>query len=73
MYLYKLERTDRWGHDEYDSMVVCAKDVEDALSVSIENKGNWYYRDGQIPCVTLIGIAAKDMERSVIVASFNAG
>ena len=34
MLLYKLERTDEWSYDSYDSCIVAAEDEKDAITIT---------------------------------------
>lgn len=36
-YLYKIERTDQWGYDEYDAAVVVARNKESARRIHPQN------------------------------------
>ncbi len=88
MNLYLISQNVNGGYDTYDSAVVAAKSVDDARTIhpteyethvingKIEWKGgggeNWVkYSDINLVEVELIGTT--NMERGVILASFNAG
>jgi hypothetical protein len=88
MNLYKIERTDKWTYDDYDSAVVVAENEEDARTI-VPNKlgecsitriasdgGNYcgWVWDPELVQVTYLGEAATAFQSpQVIVASFNAG
>ena len=46
MYLYKLERTDSWSYDEYDSAIVAAPTEQDARLMNPDGEGV-YWVDGE--------------------------
>lgn len=80
MNLYLLSQSENRGGDTYDSIVVCAENEEDAKSIS-PNGGpfvekdifsGWAQKKSSITCEE-IGKANKDVERGIIIASFNAG
>lgn len=72
MNLYRVERTDRVGYDEYDSVVVAAESEDEARTIQpSEYGGAWAPPDALD--VDLIGIAKEGTERGVILASFGAG
>lgn len=82
MRIYKVERADMNGYDEYDSFVVVAEDEADAirfhpggedLGESATNPNGTWPVDLSKLGVTLIGEAAPGIERGVVLASFNAG
>jgi hypothetical protein len=80
MKIFLLRRTDEWGYEDYDAIVVCANDANDAITIDPDGKpfkyknpfGAWARTTGDIEC-TEIGVANKDQKRGVILASFNAG
>jgi len=74
MNLYLIERTDRVGYDEYDSIVVAAENEEEALEMGPnwpdkDYGGCWASKEKLI--IELIGTTTRD--RDVIITSFNAG
>lgn len=42
MNIYKVERTDRWGYDDYDSFVCYANDEEEAKHLSPDGYHGWH-------------------------------
>jgi hypothetical protein len=80
MNIYRLTRNDRWSYDDYDSIIVIAKDEKAAVNISPDNKPvNW---SKPRPCwvdspilldVELIGTAKEGVVECCILASFNAG
>jgi len=75
MNLYLIERTDHWGYDDYDSAVVCAENVEEArrteVAVSKYGFNPWTTPDNVK--VKMLGTAKDNIEKGVVLASFNAG
>ena len=80
MKLYKVERTDYIGWDEYDAVVVYATDEENAKRIGIQYMSTQEERVK----VTYIGIADDAMikeheqhvdesKKNIILGSFNAG
>ena len=67
MKLYLITRTDNWGYDEYDSVVVCAKTRIKAMLIC-----NTMFNEEHMN-VEFIGIANKKQEEGIILSSFNAG
>ncbi len=82
MNIYKLSQQENCGWDTFDSIVVCANSPEDAKNINPHGKSfdsdssipynDWAKSKEAIKC-ELIGKANKDVERGVILASFNAG
>lgn len=80
MKLYLLKRTDEVFYDEYDACVVCANSPTDAMSInpsgqpfdSEKQYSDWAISTGDIKCIEL-GEAAPQLQRGVVLASFNAG
>ncbi len=79
MKLYKLSQNENTGYDTYDSMVVCAKDADEARNIHPEN---YWKQEGGIHgvwCmpekvkVEYIGEAASNVAAGVVCASFNPG
>ena len=71
-HFYLVERTDKWGYDEYDSFVVSAKDEEEALSLAYNEAerimwGGRFTKDN-----TKIELL-QATESKIILGSFNAG
>ena len=69
MKIYLIERTDKIDYDEYDSVVVCAKNKKEALSLSTDK----LYSSISTLTYTKIGKAKKNQKKGIILASFNAG
>ena len=77
MNLYLLTRNDDWCYESFDALVVAAESEADAITIRPKS------RDTTAPCsgwttpqniaATLIGVAALDVERGVILESYNAG
>lgn len=80
MKLYLLYRKKAVGYDQHDSIIVCAENEEDALTIDpygnkfIENKpyNTWAKTTKGLICEE-IGEANEKQTRGVIIASFNAG
>ena len=76
MKLYKIERTDSIDYDEYDALVVRAKDEQQvrdiALGLGEFEKDGHYLGFGIVDNFTITEVTA-DGEPGVIVSSFNAG
>lgn len=82
MNLYLLQQSVNTGWDTYDSMIICATDPEEAIELSYKQFGShckdrhyvWvmYSCKDQIE-VKLIGTATEELEKGVMLSSFNAG
>lgn len=82
--LYLLTQNDNKGYDTYDSMIVCARKLEDAIRYhpskyqNMLRKGDewsdycWANRPENV-VVTFIGLARSNVKLGVVLASFNAG
>ena len=77
MNLYYLWQDENKDYDTYDSCVVCAENEEEAKSIHPDE--NWGWRSctwassvENVKC-ELIGIATDNVEKGVVIASFNAG
>ena len=77
--LYKISQTENNNYETYDSAIVCAENKEEAkntlpgtLAKFGEAYGAWTSCPEMVD-VQYIGIADKDIEKGVIVSSFNAG
>lgn len=77
MKLYLLTQTDNNTWDSFDSCIVCAKDVDDAKSITStgnvfkENSiSTWAQAVDSIICKE-VGTANDNQERGVVIASFN--
>jgi hypothetical protein len=79
MNLYLIEQEANNAYDTYDSAVVAADTEEEARNIHPGGKWpqagsrNWTWTGPENVKVRLIGIAASDVERGVVCASFNAG
>lgn len=70
MKLYLVERLDDIGYDETDSIVVIAKDEDDAMEVASDDYwGDWLFDSTKIK-ITRIRLTGKSR---TIHLSFNAG
>lgn len=75
MKLWKIERTDHVGYDEYDSAIVRARSANHAVDLMFEDLDNsvipfGFQRDPQNFTVTEVTEAGHS---GVIIASFHAG
>jgi hypothetical protein len=81
MNLYLVTRRDTVEYDEYDSMVVAAKNEESAAHINPDDyrrqEGeNWYYawpEDTAVLKIVLLGTAVEGTQEGKILASFYAG
>ena len=80
MKLYLLEQNDNNGYDIYDSLLVCAENEADAITIGPDGElfkeadewADWALSKESITCKE-IGEANEMQERGVIISSFNAG
>lgn len=80
MNLYYLSQDDRTYWDTYDSCIVCAENEEEAKKIhpngsifdETEKLKSWADSLETIGC-TKIGIAENNVDKGVVIASFNAG
>lgn len=84
MNLYRISQDENRDYDTYDSAIVAAESIEDARSIHPDGYtdswkpsytgqiGSWVWDKSKVK-VELIGTAAADIKRGVILASFNAG
>lgn len=84
MNLYLLQQNINQNYDTYDSMIICAADPEEAINLSFgdglkynqyqHTHSDWVRYDckDQIQ-VKLIGIAASQIQKGIVLSSFNAG
>ena len=81
MKIYKLEQTDNNGYDTFDSIIVCAKNEEDARLITPDELHpvgdgyrftTWAKQHENIICEE-IGEANEKQERGIILGSFNSG
>jgi len=75
--IYRISQTVNNDYDTFDSFVVCANDEEDAklvvdLDGQEESYGDWVKNTKDID-VEYLGEAKKELERGVVLGSFNAG
>ena len=78
MNLYLLSQNQRNGYDTFDSLVVAAYSEEQARLIGPSPDYKWEYGrvwayEPDAVKVTLIGVAAPDVRKGVVLASFNAG
>ena len=77
MNLYLLTQDDNNGWDTYDSCIVCAETEEEAIKINPdnewENKFTCWASKPELVDATFIGVASDDLEKGVVLASFNAG
>ena len=80
MNIYKLTRNDKWGYDDYDSLIVIAENEKDAINIDPRgDQMNWNncrscWVDSPILInVELIGVAKPFSTVGCVLASFNAG
>lgn len=71
MKLWKIERTDHVGYDEYDSAIVRADNAEQALTLLVEDLNAPEFR--QNPKNFTITELTASGTYGVVIASFNAG
>lgn len=70
MKLYLVERTDIIGYDEYDSHVILAKDVAQAVRIAKKAPwGDWTFDEN---CIVVERVLLSD-KAGVIHSSFRAG
>lgn len=70
MNLYKIEREDHVGFEEYDAWIVAAETEQDARSfITPGEEGPEIWETA--PCL-LIGLAAAEVQAGTILGSFNA-
>jgi hypothetical protein len=82
MNLYLLTQDTNNGYDTYDSCIVAAESLEDAVMISpsstswedaATSRWSTWARYPKEVAATEIGKANNDVERGVILSSFNAG
>jgi len=77
--LYLISQDSNDGYDTYDSLIVCAKDEEEARNIHPGIFGEWrdnvsyWCKTSNLVKVKYIGIAANEIDYGVVLASFNAG
>ena len=73
MNIYLLNRTDKWGYDDFDSFVVVAESDEEAKNLKLGycDGSSWTTPD-KIK-VTLLGVASPNVIKGEILGSYNAG
>lgn len=75
MNLYKIERTDSVGYDEFDAAVVFATSAKEAIKIQPSEFSGWSTSEDNLK-VTLIAelkVVRKGFKRGVVLASFRAG
>ncbi len=78
LYIWKIERTDDWGHDEYSAAIVVASTEGEARRIhpnpDLGGSVSWVaYPDKQLK-VTKMGTAAKGLAAGIVLlASYHAG
>jgi hypothetical protein len=74
MNLYLLDRLDDWHYECFDSLVVAAESEADAVTIQPPSVGTTESGSGWTTppniAVTLIGVAAPDVQRGVILGSY---
>ena len=70
MNIYLVTRTDKWGYDEFDSIIVATKNVYNAKRIKERDCFGWTTSDYLE--VELIGVGNQEKE-CIILESFNAG
>ena len=75
MNIYKLTRTDKWGYDDYDSLIVIAENEESAKLIPpiTEYETTAWPNSPNLIDVELIGVAKPFSTAGCVLASFNAG
>jgi hypothetical protein len=71
MKIYLVERIDGCGWDEYDSAVVVAESIEDAIALVLED--NELGRSFRLSGIDNIDANEISLTRGVVLGSFNAG
>jgi len=83
MNLYLLRQKENSDYDTFDSCVVCAENETEAVNIMPDfGKGKqfepssaygaWAFTLSAVEC-EYIGIAAPNIEKGIVIASFNAG
>tara|TARA_R110000824_G_scaffold153443_2_gene325095 strand:+ start:171 stop:422 length:252 start_codon:yes stop_codon:yes gene_type:complete len=83
MKIYKIERRDDVGYDEFDSMIVAADSEDDAKSIHPygdasfpcwnNDYGSWVRKEEIDTLLKIWCIGETELKKGVILASFNAG
>ncbi len=78
MNLYLVNQDDNNDYDTYDSAVICAENDVEARDVSIEKLHNGSYyscwtNNLNKVYVKYLGVASSQIEKGIVLASFNAG
>lgn len=77
-YLFLISQSERHNYNTYDSVVVCARSVEEAKQITPDGRGfkdgyrSWCSSPDQAEA-TCLGVAKPSLEIGVVLASFNAG
>ena len=69
--LYKIWQDKNNNYDTFDSAIVCAENEEEARNTKLGNNYSWVKPEDVH--VEEIGIAKDDVEKGIVLASFNAG
>jgi len=81
MFLYRISQDVNNGYDTYDSAIVCAESEDEAQMILPGGYDDWDGKNGYSStwCVVkdvqveIIGIAANNLPKGVVIASYNAG
>ena len=80
MKIYKIERLDDVGYDEFDSMVVSASSEDDAKSIHPQegdywnnSYGTWIEKEDVDTLLSVEYIGETALNKGVIISSFRAG
>lgn len=82
MFLFLLSQDIKNGYDTFDSVVVCAEDEDEARKIHpsryVEKLEDWsknytWANNKEQVEVKLIGKAADNIQKGVVLVSFNAG
>ena len=72
LYIWKVERTDDWGYDEYSDAIVVAKTEADAIAIGPDEFHDWYSTEPLK--VTKVGKPVRGIPAGTILcASYHAG
>lgn len=75
MNLYLLENLRKFDYDAYESAVVCARSLEEAVEINPAPypSDSWWPTNPAEIKVTLLGTARSDLKKGVICSSFYTG
>jgi hypothetical protein len=76
MKLWKIRRTDRFGYDDYDAIVVAAETEEEALQIQPdgscpEPEDEFFYPWSISLSIEYLGEAKPELPSGLILSSFN--